>query len=325
MRAIISTSPDAAGLVLDDIAAPSPGPGEILIKVAAAGVNRPDVLQRRGLYPPPAGASDRLGLEVAGRVDALGPGVSSWRPGQAVCALVNGGGYAECVVARADQVLPVPANFSYLQAAALPESFFTVWHNVFQRGGLGRGELLLVHGGASGIGTTAVQLASACGARVFATTRSAAKCPAIEALGAERAIDVMSEDYVEILRGAGGADVILDMVGGDYIARNFRAAAADARIVNIAYLAGSKITLDLLPVMLKRLTLTGSTLRSQTDEVKAAIAQQLHAQVWPMLSRGELAPVIAAHFPLAEAARAHQFMESDEHIGKIVLAVEDMA
>ena len=300
---------------------PRAGVGEVLIKVEAAGVNRPDVMQRQGLYPAPQGASPLPGLEVAGTVVECGAHVSRWQKGDRVCALVNGGGYAEYCVAPAGQVLPIPSGFSAVQAAALPETFFTVWHNVFQRGALQAGETLLVHGGTSGIGTTAIMLAKAFGARVMCTAGSDEKCHAALQLGADVAINYRTDDFVARVKAEGAADVILDMVGGDYIARNIKAAAPDGRIVNIAFLSGSKVELDFTPVMLKRLTLTGSTLRARSDETKAALAQALESRVWPLLSNGQITPLIAAQLPLAEASAAHELMESSQHIGKIVLTL----
>ncbi|WP_041522568.1 NAD(P)H-quinone oxidoreductase [Gilvimarinus agarilyticus] len=300
---------------------PRAGAEEVLVKVEAAGVNRPDVMQRQGLYPAPQGASLLPGLEVAGTVVECGAHVSRWKKGDRVCALVNGGGYAEYCVAPAGQVLPIPTGFSAVQAAALPETFFTVWHNVFQRGALQAGETLLVHGGTSGIGTTAIMLAKAFGARVLCTAGSDEKCHAALQLGADVAINYRTDDFVARVKAQGGANVILDMVGGDYIPRNIKAAARDGRIVNIAFLSGSKVELDFTPVMLKRLTLTGSTLRARSDETKAALAQALENQVWPLLNRGQITPLIAAEWPLAEASAAHELMESSRHIGKIVLTV----
>ncbi|MFC6978976.1 NAD(P)H-quinone oxidoreductase [Microbulbifer taiwanensis] len=292
--------------------------------MTAAGVNRPDIVQRMGYYPPPPGASPIMGLEVAGEVVALGDGVDRWQAGDSVCALANGGGYAEYVAVPADQCLPVPDGLSIVEAAALPETFFTVWSNVFDRAQLQAGEVFLVHGGSSGIGTTAIQLASNFGARVFATAGSAEKCAACEKLGAERAINYKSEDFVEIVREATdgrGVDVVLDMVGGDYIDRNIQTAAKDGRIVNIAYLQGASVQVNMLPVMLKRLTLTGSTLRPQPAEVKAAIAAALESKVWPLIAAGRIRPQIAATFPLESVADAHRLMESSGHIGKIVLTL----
>lgn len=301
---------------------PAPGPGEVLIKVAAAGVNRPDVVQRQGSYPPPKGASPLPGLEVAGQVAALGEGVGGLALGDRVTALLAGGGYAEFATAPAAQCLPVPKGLSLEEAAALPETFFTVWSNVFDRAGLEEGESLLVHGGTSGIGTTAIQLAGCFGARVFATAGTAEKCAACEKLGA-RAINYRVDDFVEILKAEtpAGADVILDMVGGDYVQRNISACAPDGRIVFIAFLGGAKAEVNLMPVMLKRLTLTGSTLRAREVAFKGDIAEKLREHVWPLIEAGRIKPVIDTVFPLAEAAKAHALMESSAHMGKIVLRV----
>ena len=304
---------------------PQPGPREVLIKVAAAGVNRPDVLQRQGNYPVPPGASDIPGLEVAGTVVALGSDVTGCAVGDAVMALLAGGGYAEYASAPAPQCLPIPKGFSMIEAAAVPETFFTVWTNVFERGRLARGETFLVHGGASGIGTTAIQLAREFGARVFATAGSADKCRACERLGAEHAIDYKTTDFVETIRtrtGGKGVDVILDMVGGDYVARNIAAAAVDGRIVSIAFLRGTKAEINLASVMGKRLILTGSTLRPRSVAEKGAIAAALRAHVLPLLESGRVKPTIDSTFPLAQAADAHRRIESD-HIGKIVLTLAD--
>lgn len=303
---------------------PDPAPGELLIEVAAAGVNRPDVMQRRGLYPPPPGASDLPGLEVAGRVVALGEGVKGWQVGDTVCALTNGGGYAAYAVAPAGQCLPVPAGLTAVEAASLPETCFTVWTNVFERGALAAGESLLVHGGSSGIGITAIQLAKARGARVFATAGSDEKCRACEELGAELAVNYREQDFVEVLReatGDRGIDVILDMVGGDYVSRNLSLAAMDGRIVNIAFQQGFQTEVNFVPMLMKRLTLTASTLRPRSAADKADIAAALREAVWPLYAGGEVRPVIAATFPLEEAAAAHSLMESSRHIGKIVLSV----
>lgn len=303
---------------------PVPAHDEILIRVAAAGVNRPDVLQRQGLYAPPPGASDLPGLEAAGEVAAVGAGVTRWRVGDRVCALLPGGGYAEYAATHADHALPWPEGYSAAEAAALPETFFTVWSNVFDRAGLRAGEVFLVHGGSSGIGTTAIQLAAVFGARVFCTVGSAEKAAACVALGAERAINYREADFVAELRdatGGRGADVILDMVGGDYIARNVSAAAESGRIVMIAFLSGSKATINFASVMMKRLTLTGSTLRPRSVAEKAAIARALEQTVWPLLPSRRIAPVMDRFFPLAEAAAAHARMEGSTHIGKIVLEV----
>ncbi len=301
---------------------PEPGEGEVLIKVAAAGVNRPDVMQRRGGYPPPPGASDIPGLEIAGAVAALGPGVTGLKTGDQVLALVTGGGYAEYCAAPTAQCLPVPKGLDLKEAAAIPETFFTVWTNVFDRGGLQAGESLLVHGGSSGIGTTAIQLAHAFGARVFTTAGSAEKCKACEGLGAERAINYREEDFVEVVKeatGNAGVNVVLDMVGGDYIQRNIKALAPDGRLCYIAFLGGSKAEVDFLPMMLKRITISGSTLRARSVEFKAEIAQNLKKNVWPLIETGTVKPILHETFPLAEAAAAHRLMESSAHIGKIVL------
>jgi NADPH2:quinone reductase len=304
---------------------PAPGPGEVLIEVKAAGINRPDVLQRQGLYPAPKGASDLLGLEVAGHVVALGPGATRFKEGDAVCALTNGGGYAEFCVSPEAATLPVPQGLSFVEAAALPETVFTVWHNVFERGGLKPGEWLLVHGGSSGIGTTAIPLAHLFGAKVLATAGSEAKVRACEALGATRAINYHEQDFVEIVReatGGHGADVILDMVGGSYIERNLRAAALDGRIVQIAFLEGSKVDIDLMRVMMRRLTLTGSTLRAQGTAAKARMAKGIEEHVWPLIAQGRFKPVIDSTFKLTDAAAAHQRIDDPDHIGKIVLVTE---
>jgi NADPH:quinone reductase len=301
---------------------PKPAAGEVLIEVAAAGVNRPDVLQRQGAYKPPPGASDIPGLEIAGRIAALGEGVADWRPGDRVTALVTGGGYAEFCTAPAPQCLAAPKGLDAVQAAAIPETFFTVWTNVFDRARLRSGESLLVHGGSSGIGTTAIQLANAFGAQVFTTAGSAEKCAACVKLGAKRAIDHRTEDFVAVLQeatGGKGVDVILDMVGGRYIDRNLRILAVEGRLVQIAFLEGSRAEIDLGPVMMKRQTITGSTLRPRTVAEKGAIARSLRERVWPLVEAGRIAPVIFKTFSLSEAADAHRLMESSRHIGKIVL------
>jgi putative PIG3 family NAD(P)H quinone oxidoreductase len=305
---------------------PVPGPGEVLIAVKAAGVNRPDVLQRLGVYPPPKGASELLGLEVAGHVVGRGPATTRYQDGDAVCALTNGGGYAEFCVAPESATLPVPEGLSLVEAAALPETVFTVWHNVFERGGLQPGEWLLVHGGASGIGTTAIQLGRLFGANVLVTAGTAEKTHACEQLGANRAINYRSEDFVEAVKeatGGHGADVILDMVGGDYIERDLRAAALDGRIVQIAFLKGSKVEIDLMRLMMRRLTLTGSTLRAQSAEAKARMARAIEEKVWPLIAEGKFKPVIDSTFNLTDAAAAHARIDDPDHIGKIVLVVED--
>ena len=301
---------------------PSPAAAEVLIRVTAAGVNRPDVFQRRGHYAPPPGASDIPGLEVSGVIEALGPGVSQWRVGDAVCALVTGGGYAAYCVAPAPQCLPVPRGMDLVTAAAIPETFFTVWTNVFQRGRLQQNETLLVHGGSSGIGTTAIQLAKARGARVFATAGTADKCAACEGLGAERAINYRDADFVEVVRGltgGRGADVVLDMVGADYFARNIEVLAIEGRLVEIATLHGVKAEVNIQTIMGRRLTITGSTLRPRPVADKAAIAVELREQVWPLLESGAVTPVVHATFPLRDAAEAHRVMESSAHIGKLLL------
>jgi putative PIG3 family NAD(P)H quinone oxidoreductase len=301
---------------------PQPGPGEVLIKIAAAGINRPDVMQRKGIYPPPPGITDIPGLELAGEVVLLGEGVHEPALGAQVCALVAGGGYAQYVSAPAVQCLPVPASLTLEQAAVLPETFFTVWLNVFERARLRKGETLLVHGGASGIGTTAILLAKALGARVIVTAGSAQKCAACRELGADVAINYREGDFVEATMRATdgkGADVILDMVGGDYLPRNAAAAAVEGRIALIATQGGNKAELDLRPLMVKRLTITASTLRAQPVENKGRIAAALRQHVWPLFETSALKPVIHARFPLADAAGAHRLMESDAHIGKIVL------
>ena len=300
---------------------PVPRHGEILIKVAYAGVNRPDALQRAGAYAPPKGASDLPGLEASGEVAAIGAGVSKWAVGDKVCALLPGGGYAEYVTTPAAHALPVPKGMSLKEAACLPETFFTVWTNVFQRGGLKAGERFLVHGGSSGIGTTAIQLASAFGARVFTTVGNEDKANACRALGAERVMNYRNEDFVEVLKAEGGANLILDMVGGEYIPRNIRALADDGRLVQIAFLTWPKVELNFAQIMARRLTLTGSTLRPQSELAKAKIADELREQVWPLLDMGRIAPVMDQEFALADAAKAHARMEGSTHIGKIVLKV----
>ena len=295
--------------------------GQVVIEVAWAGVNRPDALQRAGLYNPPPGASDLPGLEASGKIVEVGPGVSDWSVGDKVCALLPGGGYAEYVATPAAHCLPVPNGMGLKEAACLPETYFTVWSNVFSRGGLTGGERFLVHGGSSGIGTTAIQLANHFGARVFATAGSDEKCQACRDLGAEIAINYRDEDFVEILKGEGGANLILCMVGGPYIARNLSALADDGRLVQIAFLQGPKADVNFVHLMTRRLTMTGSTLRPQSDLAKARIAQDLREAVWPLLSAGRIGPVMDSEFPLAEASAAHARMESSGHIGKIVLEV----
>lgn len=300
---------------------PVPGAGEVRLKLAYAGVNRPDALQRAGAYDPPPGASSLPGLEGAGVVDAIGEGVSGVAIGDEVCALLPGGGYAEYVSTPAVHCLPVPKGLSLAQAAALPETFFTVYSNVIMRGGLKAGERFLVHGGSSGIGTTAIQLARAYGARVFATAGTDEKCAACCDLGAERAINYREEDFVKAMKAEGGADVILDMVGGDYLPRNVKALAMDGRLVQIAFLQGPKVELNFALMMVRRLTLTGSTLRPQSNLAKVHIAEALRRDVWPLIEAGQIAPVMDSEYALEDAAQAHAHMESSAHIGKIILKI----
>jgi NADPH2:quinone reductase len=303
---------------------PTPADHQVLIKVAAAGVNRPDIMQRKGLYPAPSGASDIPGLEIAGTVVATGAAVNHLKSGDAVCALVTGGGYADYCLASAALCLPIPEGWSKVQAAAIPETFFTVWSNVFDRAHLLPDETLLVHGGSSGIGTTAIQLAKAFHSNIIVTAGSKAKCQFCLELGADAAINYKEQDFVEEinrLTGSKGVDVILDMIGGDYFPRNLKCMAADARLVQIAIQNGAKAEINLLPLMLKRLTLTGSTLRARDDAFKADIAQKLHINVWPLLATGKIKPVIHSIFALDDAAKAHELMESSLHIGKIILEV----
>ena len=304
---------------------PMPGPGDVLIRVAAAGINRPDVLQRRGAYPPPPGASDIPGLEVAGTIAAIGDRVSDWRVGDRVCALVAGGGYASMCVAPAPQCLTVPTSLDLIAAAAIPETFFTVWTNVFDRGHLQPGETALFHGGTSGIGTTAIQLAVARGSTVYATAGSDEKCRACEALGAAKAINYRTQDFVQAIReltNGRGVDVILDIMGGDYLPRNLAALATDGRVVQIGLLGGDSSTIDLRRVLGRRLTITGSTLRPRPVGEKGEIASALKREVWPLLERGTVKPIVHKVFPLAQASDAHRLMESSEHIVKIVLSVQ---
>ncbi len=322
MRAVVISEPGGPDVLrLTERPIPKPANGQVILKVAYAGVNRPDALQRAGAYDPPPGASDLPGLEASGEVVSIGSGVEGLSLGDQVCALLPGGGYAEYVATPAAHCLPVPNGMGMKEAACLPETFFTVWSNVFTRGGLKAGERFLVHGGSSGIGTTAIQLANAFGARVFATAGSAEKCEACVRLGAEKAINYRDEDFVAAMRVEGGANLILDMVGGDYIPRNVKALAEDGRLVQIAFLQGPKVELNFAMMMVKRLTLTGSTLRPQSDLAKAKIAQDLREAVWPLLDAGKISPVMDSEFALAEAAAAHARMESSGHIGKIVLNV----
>ena len=319
----IKTPGGPEALAPEERPVPIPGEGEILVKVAAAGVNRPDVMQRKGLYPPPPGASDIPGLEIAGEVAALGSGATRWKVGDRVMALVSGGGYAEYCVAHGGHTMPV-RGLSMEEAAAVPETFLTVWHNVFERGGLKSGETLLVHGGSSGIGTTAIQLAKASGARVITTAGSDEKCEACRKLGADVAVNYKSQDFVAETKTATdgkGADVILDMVGGDYIARNYEAAAVEGRIVQIAFMGSAKAEVNFMRLMLKRLHHTGSTLRSRSNADKGAITRAVEENALPLIAAGKVKPVMYKTFPLKEAAQAHALMESSAHIGKIVLTV----
>jgi NADPH2:quinone reductase len=325
MNAVAITTPGGPEVLkLAEVPAPRPGTGQLLVKVAAAGVNRPDLAQRAGSYPPPPGHSPLPGLEIAGDVIEVGADTTRWKPGDKVCALVNGGGYAEYCIAEETSALPIPAGFDMVRAAALPETFFTVWNNVFERGRLAAGEWFLVHGGSSGIGTTAIQLARAFGARVIATAGSADKCQSCLDLGADRAVNYRTEDFVAAAKqatGGKGVDVILDMVGGGYTDKNLVIAAEDGRIVQIATLGGADAKVNLARLMIKRLTLTGSTLRPRTREVKAGFARALEEKVWPLLAAGKVKVVMDSTFPLAEAAEAHRRLETSQHIGKVVLTV----
>lgn len=303
---------------------PEAGPGQVLIKVHAAGINRPDVLQRQGLYPAPKGHSPILGLEVAGKIAATGDGATRFKVGDKVMALVNGGGYAQYCVAEEPATLPIPTGLSMVEAAAIPETFFTVWHNVFERAALKPGEWFMIHGGTSGIGVTAIQLAKAFGAKVIATAGSPDKCAACTSLGADRAVDYRAEDFVDVVKDVTdkrGVDVILDMVGGDYIERNIRSLGDDGRLVYIAFLKGSKVEVDLMRVMLKRLTITGSTLRIRPTEVKGRIARALEEKVVPLIAEGKIRVVMDSSFPLEDVAKAHERLEAGQHIGKIVLTM----
>ena len=320
----ISTPGGPEVLKPTSVPTPKPGPGQVLVKVAAAGVNRPDVAQRMGVYPPPPGHSPLPGLEIAGTVAEVGTGVTRWKVGDSVCALVNGGGYAQYCIAEETAALPIPIGLDMVKAAAVPETFFTVWNNVFERGALKSGEWFLVHGGTSGIGTTAIQLAKAFGARVLATAGSADKCKACVDLGADRAINYKTEDFVAVAKeatGGKGVDVILDMVSGDYVEKNIIAAADDGRVVQIATLGGADVKINIARLMMKRITLTGSTLRPRTREVKAGFARALESKVWPLIAAGKVQVVMDSTFPLAQAAEAHRRLESSQHIGKIVLTV----
>ena len=325
MRVIEVSAPGGPEvLVLGSRPIPTPSAREVLVKVSAAGINRPDILQRRGFYPPPPGASDVPGLEIAGTIVAVGHGVSEWRIGEQVCALVSGGGYAEYCIAPAAQCLPIPQGLSPAEAASLPETYFTVWSNVFDRAAIQPGESLLVQGGASGIGVAAIQMAHAFGHDVYATAGTPEKCATCERLGANRAINYRTEDFVELVRElthGRGVDVILDMVGGDYAMRELRALADDGRLVFISYLGGREAVIDIDEILRRRLTLTGSALRKQPIEFKSAIARSLREKVWPLLEAGQIRPVLHATLPLVKAAQAHALMESGAHVGKIVLTV----
>jgi putative PIG3 family NAD(P)H quinone oxidoreductase len=321
----ISTPGGPEVLKLAERAMPIPVEGEVLVKVHSAGVNRPDVIQRKGLYPPPPGASDLPGLEISGEVVAVGAKVKKWNIGDKVCALTNGGGYAEFCTVPSEQCLPVPKGLDMTQAAVVPETFFTVWFNLFLQGGLKEGQSLLVHGGSSGIGTTAIQMAKAMGVEVYTTAGNAEKCTVCEKLGAVRAINYKEEDFVSVIKESTdgkGVDMILDMVGGDYIAKNIKCLARKGRLINIAYLQGSTAEVNFMTVMMKQLTITGSTLRQQPLAVKERIANELQENIWPLIEKGQLAPVLHSSFSLAEAAQAHELMETSKHIGKIVLNVE---
>lgn len=321
MRAIEASGaggPEVLGIGTRPV--PEPGPGEVLVRVAFAGVNGPDLMQRKGLYPPPHGASDLLGLEIAGQVVSLGAGVTRWSVGDKVCALTNGGGYAEYCGVDASHCLPIPEGIDETAAASLPETYFTIWSNIFMTAGLAEGETFLVHGGAGGLGTTSIQLGKAFGAKVVATESPEDRCDFCRDLGADRVIDYDKEDFVEVVRAEfGGADVILDIVGGPYVERNIKAARHDGRIVQLAFALGSKVEINLMPIMLKRLHYTGSTLRSRPPAYKAEIAAALEAKVWPLFADGRLRPVVNTVLPLAEAGEAHRLMESAGHKGKIVL------
>lgn len=308
-------------LVLAERPVPQPKAGELLVRVAATGVNGPDMMQRKGLYPAPAGASDLLGLEISGEVAAVGPNVTRWQVGDKLCGLTNGGGYAEYCVIDANHCLPIPKGVSIVDAAGLPETYFTVWSNVFIGAQLTAGETFLVHGGAGGIGTTCIQLGKAFGAKVIATDSPDARCQICRDLGADRVIDYRQEDFVEAVRAAGGANVILDIVGGPNIEKNIKAASPDARIIQLAFAAGSKVEINLMPIMLKRLTYTGSTLRTRPSAFKTRVAQELEAKVWPLIDAGKIRVVTGRTFSLAEAAQAHAMMESAAHTGKILLSV----
>jgi putative PIG3 family NAD(P)H quinone oxidoreductase len=326
MKAIEISQPGGPEVLVPvDRPMPSIGPDDVLVRVAAAGVNRPDILQRQGRYPPPPGVTDIPGLEIAGTIDSVGANVTAWRAGDRVCALVSGGGYAEFCAVPAPQCLLAPRGMSVTHAAAIPETTFTVWTNVFERGRLTSGESILIHGGSSGIGTTAIQLARATGARVFATAGSADKCAACEALGAEKAINYRETDFVAAIKAitsGRGVDVVLDMVAGDYVQRNIEVLAMDGRLVMIGRQGGVKSEIDVMPILRKRLVLTGSTLRTRSVEEKGALARAVHQHVWPLFESGKVHVIVHRTFPLHDAAAAHRLMESSAHVGKIVLQVQ---
>jgi NADPH2:quinone reductase len=311
----------AEALKLVTLPTPKPGPGQILVRVAAAGVNKPDLLQREGRYPPPPGTPETLGLEIAGEVSALGEGASRWSVGDSVCALLLGGGYAEYAVVDARHALPVPAGLTMAQAAGLPETVFTVFANVFERGNLKAGETLLIHGGTSGIGVTTIALAKALGARVITTSRGADKARQALELGSDLAIDSTSEDFVEMVKGDGGADVVLDMVGGDYVQKNLDVLKPDGRLSQIAFLSGAEVKLSLTQFLLKRLTFTGSTLRARSNDEKARLAAAVESVVWPWIESGQVRIPVDNEFPLAQAAAAHKYLESGAHVGKVILKI----
>jgi putative PIG3 family NAD(P)H quinone oxidoreductase len=322
MTAVEISAPGGPGVLrVTTRPVPAPAAGEVLIKVVAAGVNGPDMMQRKGLYPPPAGATDLLGLEVSGEVVAVGGEVKRWKVGDQVAALTNGGGYAEYCAVDAQHCLPIPPGVALIDAAGLPETYFTVWSNVFIGARLAAGETFLVHGGAGGIGATCIQLGKAFGAKVIATDSPAERCKFCSDLGADQVVDYRAEDFVEVVRKAGGANVILDIVGGPNIEKNLKAAAPDARIIQLAFAQGSKVEINLMPVMLKRLSYTGSTLRTRPAAFKARVARELEEKVWPLIGSGKIKPVVNATFALADAGKAHALMESSAHIGKIVLKV----
>jgi NADPH2:quinone reductase len=322
MKVIEISKPGAPDvLVLGERPVPQPKAGEVLVKVAATGVNGPDMMQRKGLYPAPPGASDLLGLEISGEVTAVGDGVTRWKAGDRLCGLTNGGGYAEYCVIDANHCLPIPQGVSLVDAAGLPETFFTVWSNVFVGAQLKAGETFLVHGGAGGIGTTCIQLGKAFGAKVIATDSPDQRCQICRDLGADRVIDYKAEDFVEVVRGEGGANVILDIVGGANIEKNIKAASPDARIIQLAFAAGSKVEINLMPIMLKRLVYTGSTLRTRPVPFKTRVARELEEKVWPLIAKGDIKVVTGKLFPLAESAAAHVTMEAAGHTGKILLTL----